>query len=131
MRARQNAKIDELKRALIEAGFCTVLEQAKALGLSRSSAWAVLKAKHKSNGLSLPIIKRILDSPQLPQKAHNIILEYVRERLAGAYGHPSHRLNIFRTKLAAAGCIIAPHVEAPDNINCPNTEEPVFSIASE
>ena len=59
MKARQSAKIQKLGQALIDAGLCTLDEQANALGLPRSTAWTILKACHKSSGLSAMIIERI------------------------------------------------------------------------
>ena len=103
MRARQQTKIAELRQALIENGYQRVCEQAKALGLSRSSAWAVLQANHKNRGLSPHVIGCIGASPQLPANARQVIEDYVRERLAGAYGHPTRSLREFRTKLDAVG----------------------------
>jgi hypothetical protein len=58
MKARQSAKIRELGQALIDAG----LRQADALGLRRSTAWTILKTRHKSTGLSAAIIERMLGS---------------------------------------------------------------------
>ena len=49
-KARQSARIRELAAVLAASGFVTLDEQAKALGLSRSTAWAVLKANHKASG---------------------------------------------------------------------------------
>ena len=87
MRLRQNAKIEELKRVLIEEGFDTVAKQAAALGLSRSSAWALLQAQHKCRGLMPHVVRRIISAPQLPPKARSVIENYVREKLLGDYGH--------------------------------------------
>ena len=63
-KARQTIRIRELASAL--AGLVTLGEQARALGLSRSSAWTVLKANHKASGLTVPTINRMLSSPELP-----------------------------------------------------------------
>src|SRR6266576_2463654 len=62
MKARQLAKIQDLGQALIDAGFRMLDEQADALGLARSTAWTILKARHKSSGLSAMIIERMLGS---------------------------------------------------------------------
>ncbi len=86
MKLRQAAKIRELGRALVEAGFLTLDEQSKALGLARSTTWTILKASHKGSGLSAAIIKRILLSPQLPPFARSKIVEYTNDKLAGVYG---------------------------------------------
>ena len=100
MKAMQSAKIRELRRALVDAGILTLDQQAKSLGVSRSTAWAVLKGNHKSSGLSAALINRMLASPQLPGSARKIILEYVEEKSAGAYGHGKVQLRQFRARLA-------------------------------
>jgi hypothetical protein len=86
MKARQSAKIRELADAIKSAGFLTLDEQAKALGLSRSTAWTIRKASHKASGLSASIINRMLAAPELPPLARTKILEYVEEKAAGLYG---------------------------------------------
>ena len=100
IRAMQSAKIRELRHALVDAGVLGLNQQAKSLGLSRSTAWAVLKGNHKASGLSATIIKRMLASPQLPPSATKVILEYVAKKSTGAYGHNEDRLRIFRAELA-------------------------------
>ena len=84
----------------MDAGVLMLDQQAKSLGVSRSTAWAMLKGNHKSSGLSATLINRMLTSPQLPRSARKIILEYVEEKLAGAYGHDTARLRQFRARLA-------------------------------
>jgi predicted DNA-binding transcriptional regulator AlpA len=90
-KARQSAKIRELRGALIEAGLLTIDQQAKALGLSRSTTWTILKANHKASGLSASIINRMLASPQLPPLVRAKVLEYIAERAAGLHGHNKMR----------------------------------------
>src|SRR6266436_6295883 len=46
MKARQAAKIRELGHALVDAGFLTLDEQSKVLGLARSTTWTILRASH-------------------------------------------------------------------------------------
>src|SRR5437868_2594803 len=82
-KARQTSKIAEIRRALVSAGFDTLTKQAAVLGLSRSSAWAVLRSHHKASGLSAMTIKRMLASPELPSAARQIIEEYIQEKLLG------------------------------------------------
>jgi hypothetical protein len=48
LKARQSAKIRELREALVTAGFTTLNEQARALGLSRSPAWTILNGTIKA-----------------------------------------------------------------------------------
>jgi len=86
MKARQRAMIRELGHVLVDAGFLTLDEQSKALGLARSTTWTILRASHKGSGLSAAIISRMLLSPQLPPLARSKILEYATDKLAGVYG---------------------------------------------
>ena len=99
MKAMQSAKIQEVRQALVDAGYLTLVQQSKSLGLSRSTAWTVLKGSHKCSGLSANIVKRMLSSPQLPPPAAKILLEYVEKKTAGVYGHNKDRLRVFRAQL--------------------------------
>jgi hypothetical protein len=67
--------------------------------LSRSTAWAVLQADHKSSGLSASVISRILRSQELPPTGRRVIEEYIHERLLGAYGHTITAIMRFRVQL--------------------------------
>jgi len=102
-KATQCSKIRELRQALVEAGYLKVRQQAESLGLGRSTAWETLQGNHKHSGLSAAIIKRMLASKQLPPPARKILLEYVDEKLAGAYGHNQTQLRRFRERLGANG----------------------------
>ena len=86
-KARQAARIKELGAALAASGLVALDEQARALGLSRSTAWAVLQANHKASGLAVPTINRMLSSRELPPNVRFTILKYVEEKLAGLYDH--------------------------------------------
>jgi hypothetical protein len=99
MKARQSASIAEIREALIAAGFDTLTKQAAVLRLSKSTAWAILQAQHKSSGLSASVINRILRSQELPQNARRAIEEYVHQKLLGAYGHTTSALMQFRRQL--------------------------------
>ena len=99
MKARQSAKLRELRQALMDAGFVRLDKQARVLGLSRSTAWTVMGGSHKCSGVSAAIIKRMLNSPQLPPSAKTVLLEYVEEKSAGTYGHGQHQLRLFRAQL--------------------------------
>ena len=103
MKAMQCSKIRELRQALVKAGYLTLCQQVESLGLGRSTTWAVLQGNHKSSGLSAATIKRMLTSQQLPPPARKILLEYVEEKLAGAYGHNEAQLRKFRERLGANG----------------------------
>jgi hypothetical protein len=100
MKARQSSKIRELAEAVKSAGFLTLDEQAKALGLPRSTAWTIRKASHKASGLSASIINRMLAAPELPALARTKILEYVEEKAAGLYGGSRSQRRKFAARLS-------------------------------
>jgi hypothetical protein len=100
MKARQFSKIRELAEAVKFAGFLTLDEQAKALGLPRSTAWTIRKASHKASGLSASIINRMLAAPELPALARTKILEYVEEKAAGLYGGSRGQRRKFAVRLS-------------------------------
>jgi hypothetical protein len=115
MKARQTSKIRELGDALVTSGLRTLDEQARALGLPRSTTWTLLVSNHKASGLSATVINRMLAAAQLPPLVRARIFEYVDEKTAGLYGHSKIQLRRFaarltpesvlpsQTKLAAAG----------------------------
>jgi hypothetical protein len=99
MKARQSSKIRELAEAVKSAGLLTLDEQAKALGLSRSTASTILRASHKTSGLSASIINRMLAAPELPPLARTKILEYVEEKADGLYGGSRSQRRKFAARL--------------------------------
>jgi hypothetical protein len=99
MKARQSSKIRELAEAVEAAGFLTLDEQAKALGIPRSTAWTIRRANHKASGLSASIIKRMLAAPELPVLARSKIIEYVKEKTAGLYGGSRSQRRRFAAQL--------------------------------
>jgi|SRR5215467_1365273 len=99
-KTRQSAKIKEVGEALVADGFCALDQQAKALGLSRSTTWTILKASHKSSGLSAAVINRMLASPQLPPRVRLKIFEYIREKSAGHYGDSQRRIGRFTAQIS-------------------------------
>ena len=94
-KALQTRKIKEISASLFASGLITLDDQARALGLSRSTTWAVLKASHKASGLSAATINRVLRSSELPQRVRATILTYVEEKMAGLYGHNKMQLRRF------------------------------------
>ena len=76
-------KLRELRAALVDAGFLTLHQQARSLGLSRSTAWKVLKERqwpvgdpHQAN----------VCITATPTNAAKIIHEHEGKKSAGAYG---------------------------------------------
>ena len=102
VKARQASKIRELAEAVESAGFLTLDEQAKALGLPRSTAWTIRRASHKASGLSASIINRMLAAPELPPLARSKIIEYVEEKAAGLYGGSRSQRRRFAAQLSIA-----------------------------
>src|SRR3954454_20781040 len=100
-KARQSAKIREMGEALIADGIRVLDQQAKALGLSRSTTWTILKANHKSSGLSAAIIKRMLAAPQLPPRVRLKIFEYFQEKGAGHYGDNERKIVKFTARISS------------------------------
>ena len=101
LKARQSEKIRQLGDALIAAGFHGLDDQAKALGLSRSTTWTILKASHKSSGLSAAIINRMLAAPKLPPRVKLKIYEYIEEKSAGLYGDGRAGVRKFTTRVSS------------------------------
>lgn len=99
---RQACKIKELADALVTAGFVSLDSQAMALGLSRSTTWTILKAKHKNYGLSAALVRRVLSKPDLNSHVRTKIVEYIREKAGGSYGHNNTQLRRFARHLAGA-----------------------------
>src|SRR5215831_12208690 len=85
--ARQSTKIREFEVALRRVGLISLDEQARALGLPRTTTWKLLRGNYKTSGPSAVVINRILCAPRLPLTVRIKILEYIQERVSGVYGH--------------------------------------------
>jgi len=101
LKARQSARIKEIGEALVAEGISALDQQAKALGLSRSTTWTIVKGNHKNSGLSAAIIKRMLSAPQLPSRVRLKIFQYAHEKHAGHFGDSALRLRKFQARLSA------------------------------
>ena len=75
-------ELGRISEALIASGFISLDHQAKALGLGRSTAWMIIKNKHKLGRLSAKTIKRILENRETPPRVRTIIEGYRLERFA-------------------------------------------------
>jgi hypothetical protein len=85
-KARKAAKLAEIRKALVAAGYDTTARQAAVLGVCRATAWVVLN-RDKRVGPSAKVIKRILSSPNIPPAVRRKVEEYIQERSSGLYGH--------------------------------------------
>jgi hypothetical protein len=101
----QLAKIREIGEALIAARHLCLDQQAHVLGLPRSTTWTIVRAKHKTTGLSGAVIKRIMAQPRLPAVVRSTIREYVDQKSSGAYGHSPAQVRRFVEALGSLGCV--------------------------
>jgi hypothetical protein len=99
MKSDYSSPIQRIGDALVAEGFVTLCEQAKALGLPRSTTWTILRANHKKSGLSAAIVNRILKAPQLPGSVRAKVLQYVEEKSAGLHGHNKLQQRRFAARL--------------------------------
>jgi plasmid maintenance system antidote protein VapI len=76
----QSAKIGEIAEALRSLRIISLDAQAKALGVHRSTAWTIVRKKHKLGRLSAKTIKRILANPETPGSVLSLIHQYLAER---------------------------------------------------
>jgi hypothetical protein len=97
---RQRLKIKEIRAALCEAGHVSLDEQARVLGLSRSTTWAMLQANYKSTGLTAVVINRMLRAPKLPSAVRAKLLQYADDKAHGLYGHDHRQRRAFLKRLA-------------------------------
>jgi len=73
-------ELERISQALISSGYTSLDEQAKALGVHRSTAWTIINSKHKVGRLSAKTIDRILSNPQTPLPVRMVIQQYVDKR---------------------------------------------------
>jgi len=99
MKSDPSPPIQRIGDALVAEGFVTLDEQAKTLGLPRSTTWTILRANHKKSGLSAAIVNRILKAPQLPGSVRAKVLQYVEEKSAGLHGHNKLQQRRFAARL--------------------------------
>ena len=72
--------LQQIREALIKSGHSRLDQQAKALGLRRSTAWTIVKVKHKLGRLSAKTTERILANPELPLSVRFVVQRYMAER---------------------------------------------------
>ena len=102
---RQAKKIRAIGEVLTAEGYRSLSEQAEVLGLSRSTTWTIIKANHKSSGLSAATIDSMLATPRLPQRARLVLLEYIEEKAAGLYGDSQTKIRRFIDRVSVKDVI--------------------------
>ena len=78
--ARRTVPVQQIADALVGAGYASLDEQAKALGIHRATAWTIIKTKHKLGYLNAKTTERMLANPELPQCIRDVLQRYVAER---------------------------------------------------
>jgi hypothetical protein len=73
----RNYMIDDICRALRTAGYTSLDRQAKALGLHRSTAWTIVRNKHKVGHLSKKTVTRILENPETPPAVRLVVQRHL------------------------------------------------------
>ena len=73
-------RLQDIADALVAAGYTSLDEQAKALGVTRSTAWNIVNGKNKLDRLARKTTKRILANPDTPPSVRAIIQQYLAER---------------------------------------------------
>ena len=72
-------RLQDIADALIADGYTSLDAQAKALGVHRSTAWTIIKAKHKLGRLHARTTQRILANPETPPAVRAAMLKYLAE----------------------------------------------------
>jgi hypothetical protein len=104
LKARQAAKLKEIRAALVATGCDGLDAQASMLGLSRSTTWSVLSGTHKGSGLTASVVLRMLATPHLKPAIRVKILEYIWEKSSGEYGGTKLRLRQFVRRMREHDC---------------------------
>jgi plasmid maintenance system antidote protein VapI len=94
-RRTHSIELRHISEALMLSGHTSLDEQAKALGVHRSTAWTIVKNKHKLGRLSAKTVDRILSNPQTPPAVRAIVQQYVVER--------SKQNSVFSQKISSVG----------------------------
>ena len=92
-KAKQASKLEEIRAALMAAGFDTAAKQAIVLRVGRSTAWALLN-RDKGAGLRQCDQTHSFVAGPSGSRATKVE-EYVKEKGRGLYGHSELRSEAF------------------------------------
>jgi plasmid maintenance system antidote protein VapI len=76
---RKNA-IEAIAEALNSSGHRSLDQQARALGLPRSTVWTIIKNKHKVGRLSKKTANRILTNAETPPAIRAVVQRYLADK---------------------------------------------------
>ena len=77
---RRTMPLRQIAEALVEAGYKSLDDQARALGIHRATAWTIIRTKHKLGRLNAKTIERMLANPDLPPSVRLVLQKYLTER---------------------------------------------------
>jgi hypothetical protein len=99
----QQSRILEISEVLSRHGHCTVDQQARILNVPRSTAWTILRPTHKYSGLTIRVLLKMLNAPELPPEARQKVLDYLNEKAEGRFGSNRNCQRRFKTKAKQVG----------------------------
>ena len=77
---RRTIPVQRIADALVEAGYISLDQQARALGVHRATAWTIMRTKHKLGYLNGKTAERMLANPELPTCIRDVLHRYATER---------------------------------------------------
>src|SRR5262245_3090811 len=78
--ARRTIPVQHIADALVEAGYISLNQQARALGIHRATAWTIMRTKHKLGYLNAKTAERMLANPELPTCIRDVLHRYATEK---------------------------------------------------
>src|SRR5215470_17201514 len=78
--ARRTIPVKDIANALVGAGYTSLDEQARALGIHRATAWTIMRNKHKLGRLNAKTTERMLANPDLPARIRDVIQQYITDQ---------------------------------------------------
>jgi hypothetical protein len=76
----QRTALQQIGAALIACGYTSLDAQAQALGVPRSTAWTIVKSKHKLGRISVRVMIQMLSNPELPPQVREAVENYAATR---------------------------------------------------
>jgi len=78
---RRTVPVEPIVNALLAAGYSSLDNQAKALGVHRATAWTIIKNKHKLGRLNQATVSRILANSGTPHSVRLIVEQCLKEQV--------------------------------------------------
>jgi DNA-binding CsgD family transcriptional regulator len=78
--ARRTIPVQHIAAALVGAGYTSLDEQARVLGIHRATTWTIMRNKHKLGCLNARTAERMLANPELPTCIRDVLHQYATEK---------------------------------------------------